>query len=142
MQNEGHEISNHGLTDALAARLPDLDLDIQTTERIITKALGEGTDQKEIVKWYRPGCGIFTRGMLATVAKLGYRLVLGNVYPYDPHVNSTYLNTRFIVNSNLQPGDIIILHQRPHSVETLVRVLDHARTKGLAVTTLSQLNSA
>jgi peptidoglycan/xylan/chitin deacetylase (PgdA/CDA1 family) len=65
--------------------------------------------------------------MLEMTKELGYRTVLGSVYPHDPQIHSAWINAKHVL-SMVRPGAIIIMHdRRPYSAEQLEMIL-----KGLA----------
>jgi peptidoglycan/xylan/chitin deacetylase (PgdA/CDA1 family) len=73
------------------------------------------------------------------VSKLGYRLVLGDVYPHDPQVPFASLNARHIL-SLVKPGSIIICHDRREwTVPMLREVLPELKRRGYGVVTVSEL---
>ncbi len=77
--------------------------------------------------------------MIRLCQKLGYRLVLGSIYPYDPQIPYPRLNSRFI-EYKLYPGAIVILHDRLVTIETLERVLPAIQRQNFQIVTLSELN--
>ena len=76
--------------------------------------------------------------MIQLCTYLGYRLVLGSIYPYDPQIPNPKLNSRFI-EYKLYPGAIVILHDRLVTIETLRRVLPAIQRQNFRVVTLTQL---
>jgi peptidoglycan/xylan/chitin deacetylase (PgdA/CDA1 family) len=93
-------------------------------------------------KYFRPGSGLFNKEMRALVKRLGYRLVLGNIYPHDAQIPYWWLNARHIL-SMLRPGSIIICHdRRSWTVPMLKKVLPEMARKGWKVVTLSELLEA
>lgn len=78
-------------------------------------------------KYFRPGSGVFNKAMVKGAKSLGYRVVLGSIYPHDPQIHSARVNSRHVL-SMVKPGGIIIMHdRRSYSAEQLELVL-----KGLA----------
>jgi peptidoglycan/xylan/chitin deacetylase (PgdA/CDA1 family) len=89
--------------------------------------------------YFRPGSGFFTERMRVLVQKMGYRLVLGSIYPHDPQIPYWRLNSAHIL-SMLQPGGIIICHDgRSWTVPMLQRVLPEIRRRGYRVVTVTEL---
>jgi len=76
--------------------------------------------------------------MIQICTNLGYRIVLGSIYPYDPQLPHPRLNSRFI-EYKLHPGAIVILHDRFATIETLQRVLPAIKRQHFHVVTLTQL---
>lgn len=90
-------------------------------------------------KWFRPGHGFFTRKMLETVCKHGYRTALGDCYPHDPAITISSINSYYILN-RVHPGAIVILHNRPWTLDTLRTVLPQLKAEGYTITTLTELS--
>ncbi|KAL8303518.1 hypothetical protein RB600_007123 [Gaeumannomyces tritici] len=89
--------------------------------------------------YFRPGSGFFTDRMRGLVSRLGYRLVLGSIYPHDAQISHWRLNARHIL-SMLRPGRIIICHdRRSWTVPMLERVLPEARRRGYQLVNVSEL---
>lgn len=133
---DGHELGNHGWRDEKAIHLSEQELEeqIKQTQEIIEKY----TNSSE-KKWFRPGSGFFNQTMIQLCTRLGYRLVLGSIYPHDPQMPHPKLNAHFI-QLKLYPGAIIILHDRIATIETLQRVLPIIQRQNLQVVTLTELN--
>lgn len=134
---DGHEIGNHGWRDEQAIRLSENELEQQiiNTENIISKY---SLSAKK--KWFRPGSGFFNQTMIQLCNRLGYRLVLGSIYPYDPQMPYPKLNSRFI-EYKLYSGAIVILHDRSVTIETLKRVLPAIQKQDFQIVTLTHLTS-
>lgn len=133
---DGHEIGNHGWRDEKAVRLSEKELEDQIidTENIIQNH----TTSFER-KWFRPGSGFFNQTMIRLCTRLGYRLVLGSIYPHDPQMPHPRLNSRFI-QLKLHSGAIIILHDRLATIETLQRVLPMIQRQNFQIVTLTELS--
>ncbi|CAF1214601.1 unnamed protein product [Rotaria sp. Silwood1] len=131
---DGHEIGNHGWRDEQAIRLSreELEQQIINTEKTINKYTSLNT------KWFRPGSGFFNQTMIQICTNLGYRLVLGSIYPYDPQIPNSRLNS-FFIEHKLYSGAIVILHDRLATIETLQRVLPAIQKRAFHVVTLTQL---
>ena len=134
---DGHELGNHAMHDQPSRSLSDVKLaeEILSVEDFIRKAYGEVTPPR----YFRPGSGFFSERMRRNVAQLGYRLVLGGIYPHDPQISAWRLNARHIL-SMLQPGAIIICHdRRSWTLPMLRRVIPEIRRKGYRITTVTGL---
>ena len=145
MVAEGHELGNHAMRDEPSRALSDAVL----TEQIVqvegmlkkvyaaTAAEVEGTGKPP--KYFRPGSGFFSERLRRVVKGLGYRVVLGSVYPHDPQISWWRLNARHIL-SMLRPGAVVICHdRRSWTVPMLKRVLPVLRKRGYEVGTVSEL---
>jgi peptidoglycan/xylan/chitin deacetylase (PgdA/CDA1 family) len=132
----GHELGNHMARDEASIRLSDSAFDAslrQTGRTLWTYAP---------VQWWRPGSGWVDNAMAARANRLGYRCVLGSVYPYDPAIPSVAFASRYIL-LNARTGGVIVLHDRSargrRTAETLERVLPELAERGLRVVTLTEM---
>lgn len=139
----GNELGNHAMHDE-AARGLDLDVleaQIDRVQGLIRQAYadagrGPGGPAHQ---YFRPGSGLFSTEMRALVARLGYRLVLGSIYPHDPQVPYWWLNAWHIL-SMARDGGIIVCHdRRSWTVPMLKKVLPELRRRGYKVVTISEL---
>jgi peptidoglycan/xylan/chitin deacetylase (PgdA/CDA1 family) len=144
MVSAGHEIGNHTFSHSL--------LYLSTKNRIRdeinrTDALLKNIDGAE-PKFFRPPAGFFTRQVLDIAEQLGYKTVVGDVYPRDPHLPGK----EKIVDRVLQrtvAGSIIILHDggnarqvdRSQTLDALSEIIPSLKDKGFEFLTLSALLS-
>ena len=90
-------------------------------------------------KYFRPGSGFFSGRMRKILGKLGYRLVLGSIYPHDPQIHFWRVNASHIL-SMLRPGGIIICHDRRGWTAPMLRkVLPEIKRKGYRIGTITEL---
>ena len=118
MHDEGHEIGNHAWRDEPSISLPlsELELQIIEVESLIPA-------NPNSAKYFRPGTGFFNKKMVDKVIGMGYRVVLGSIYPHDPQIHNPKMNSMHVL-SMLRPGGIIIMHdRRSYSAEQLELVL-------------------
>jgi len=146
----GHELGNHGMHDEAARALGDGELgdQIEQVQGLLADAYrAAGRDEFDeaggsnatMPRYFRPGSGFFSDHMRALVTKMGYRMVLGNIYPHDAQVKYWWLNARHIL-SMLRPGGIIICHdRRSWTVPMLKRVLPEAKRRGYRFVTVTEL---
>ncbi|KAL8819436.1 MAG: hypothetical protein Q9223_002119 [Gallowayella weberi] len=137
---EGNELGNHAMHDEPSRSLNDdaLTEQINSVQRTIDQAYA-AVNVESPPRYFRPGSGFFHDRMRKNVHRLGYRLVLGSVYPHDPQIPYWRVNARHIL-SMLQPGSIIICHdRRMWTVPMLRRALPEVRRKGYEVVTISEL---
>lgn len=93
-------------------------------------------------QYFRPGSGLFNTQMRAMVARLGYRMVLGSVYPHDPQIPYWWLNAWHIL-SMARNGGIVVCHdRRSWTIPMLKKVLPELRRRGYRVVTISELLEA
>lgn len=127
MHAEGHEIGNHAWADEPSLRLPlsELERQVKEVESLIPK-------NSNGAKYFRPGSGFFNAKLVETVTALGYRVVLGGIYPHDPQIHNPRMNARHVL-SMVRPGGIIIMHDRrsysPTQVELVLQGLQRTEWK-------------
>ncbi|KAI1279184.1 polysaccharide deacetylase [Xylaria sp. FL0933] len=136
----GSELGNHAMHDEPSRSLSDDELSsqIETVREKISAAYKAG-EAPMPPQYFRPGSGFFSDRMRRLVKKLGYRLVLGSVYPHDPQIHWSWLNGRHIL-SMVRPGAIIICHDRRSWTPPMLRtVLRRLKRDGYRVVSLTEL---
>ncbi|KAL2862366.1 chitin deacetylase CDA4 [Aspergillus lucknowensis] len=161
--NDGHELGNHAMFDEPSKDLSDEELAAQIQavqsriQRIYAMAghQAEAHDQVKLdaaeqdslygsvtagtAGYFRPGSGLFTDRMRALVQRLGFKLVLGSVYPHDPQISMPWVNAAHVL-SMVRSGSIIIVHdRRPWTVPMLKIVLPELKRRGYRIGTISEL---
>ncbi|KAK3074378.1 hypothetical protein LTR53_003241 [Teratosphaeriaceae sp. CCFEE 6253] len=143
MVRQGHELGNHAMHDEPSVSLssPDLyDQVLEVDDLIKTAYRTVGKTRTE--HFFRPGSGVFSQRILGVAASLGYKTVLGGIYPHDPFIKYWRVNAWHIL-SMLRPGAVIICHdRRSWTVPMLRRVLPEMRRRGYEVVTVSELLEA
>ncbi|KAF2398593.1 nodulation protein nodB [Trichodelitschia bisporula] len=137
---QGHELGNHAMHDEASARLGDgeLEAQIQTVDKLIANAYA-GAGAMLPRRYFRPGSGVFSKRMRALVKKLGFRIVLGSVYPHDAQVGYARVNAWHVL-SGVKPGAIVVCHdRRGWTGEMLGIVLPELKRRGYRVVTVSEL---
>lgn len=130
----GHELGNHAWNDEPSLSLPLSELSRQITE--LDALLPANVNGK---RYFRPGSGVFSQKMVDMVGKLGYRTVLGSIYPHDPQIHNPRVNAKHVL-SMVRPGGIIIMHdRRSYSVEQLELILKGLKKEGWKVVNLGGL---
>lgn len=133
---EGHEIGNHFSRDRPSIRLspPQFEEDLVRAHRALAP-FGR-------LSWARPASGWYSRSMVATMSRHGYRCALGSVYPFDAALPSVSWISRNILR-NARPGAIVILHdggaRGKRTARVLGRVLPKLRQQGYRIVSLSEL---
>jgi peptidoglycan-N-acetylglucosamine deacetylase len=136
---EGHEVGNHFMQDrpSILLSADQFARDLEQAHRVLA-AYGS-------LQWARPGSGWYSRKMIATMARQGYRCVLGSVYPYDATIPSTGFSTWHILR-NVRPGSILVLHdggtRGRRTARVLHAVLPELRRRGFRVVSVSELTAA
>lgn len=132
----GHEVGNHYIRNgtALADGPSDFATNLDQTERAIGLS---GT-----AKLFRPPAGLAWPWQLRSARERGYQCILGSAYPHDPaHPPVAYIE--WLVEKNLLPGTIVILHDGipdpRRSIEALPHILTAGQTRGLRFVTVGEL---
>ena len=133
MVREGHELGNHMAVDSKSVLLSDDDYRQQLLEcdRLLRQ-------HANTIRYHRPGGGFFTQRTLDLAAAHGYTTVLGSVYPHDPQLHSSALNSWYL-RSHVTVGSIVILHDREHTPATLEQSLPWALRQRLRFVSISEL---
>lgn len=139
--SSGNELANHAMHDEPSRGLSNAVLaeQMQSVQELIQDAYRSAGANGPKSWFFRPGSGFFSSRMRALVSSMGYRLVLGDVYPHDPQVPFSGLNARHIL-SMVRPGSIIVCHdRRDWTVPMLQVVLPELRRRGYRIFTVSDL---
>ncbi|KAJ5552027.1 hypothetical protein N7535_000026 [Penicillium sp. DV-2018c] len=138
----GNELANHAMYDEPSRALSDVVLaeQIRAVHARILEAYDAAGNRPEPMNWlFRPGSGFFSSRMERIVKEMGYRLVLGDVYPHDPQVPFWRLNASHVL-SMVKPGSVIICHDRREwTVPMLQKILPELSRRGYRVVTVSDL---
>ncbi|KAL1612496.1 hypothetical protein SLS60_000723 [Paraconiothyrium brasiliense] len=136
----GMELGNHAMHDEASRSLSNAELksQIRAVESMIDDAYASAKVEKP-ARYFRPGSGFFSARMRGLSKDLGYRLVLGDIYPHDPQIPYWRINAKHVL-SMLKPGGIIICHdRRSWTVPMLRKVVPEVTRKGWKITTVSGL---
>lgn len=136
----GNELANHAMHDEPSRALHDATLsdEIQSVEEMLHSAYNAAGAERPS-KYFRPGSGFFSERMRKALDKLGYRLVLGSIYPHDPQIPFWRINARHIL-SMIRPGGIIVCHDRRGWTPPMLRkVLPEIRRRGYRIVTVTEL---
>jgi peptidoglycan/xylan/chitin deacetylase (PgdA/CDA1 family) len=124
----GHEVANHYFTDGSMLYHSEAVFadDLERTERAIGITTG--------TKLFRPPGGVARPSQLRLAQAHGYKCVLGCAYPHDPiHPPVQYI--RWLIEKNLVPGTIVILHDGisnpTRSIKALPHILEEGSRRGL-----------
>lgn len=138
---EGHTIGNHLQRDQISACLPRRAFlaQLRTTERCLRRA---AAPRPLPLPWLRPGGGWLHPPMLRWLRALGYRPVLGSIFPWDTF-HPPLAFQRWFIGANLHPGAILVLHDRPDTLAatlaTLAAVVPELQRRGYVVVGLGEL---
>jgi peptidoglycan/xylan/chitin deacetylase (PgdA/CDA1 family) len=136
----GHELGNHAMHDEPSRSLSDTTLieQIQRVEELLSAAYASAK-RPFPSKYFRPGSGFFSTKMRETLQRLGYRLVLGDIYPHDPQIPYWRMNARHVL-SMAHAGGIIVCHDgREWTAPMLRRVLPELKRRGYRIVSVTEL---
>jgi len=135
----GHEVANHYFRNGSIlghANAEFLAL-LKETEQAIGTSGGP--------KLFRPPGGVARPRQLKLARENGYSCVLGSAYPHDPMCPPVWY-IRWLVEKNLVPGTIVILHDGisdlTRSIEALPHILDTGRRRKLKFVSIGELRAA
>ena len=135
---DGNEVGNHYFKNGSALLHPSAEFlsYLEQTERAISPSQP---------KLFRPPGGVAWPWQLRLAQEKGYTCVLGSAYPHDPmHPPTSYIT--WLVEKNLRPGTIVILHDGipnpTRSIQVLPEILDAGRRRGLAFVSIGELLKA
>ena len=137
-----HEIANHTYSHRLLLKLSNEEIseEIQRTHELLSRLNGQKP------KFLRPPMGLFSKRVLNVIDNAGYRTVVGDVYPRDPHRPGTKKLVKRILERT-HAGSIIILHDggntevvdRGQTVQALDEVIPLLKQIGYQFVTLSEM---
>lgn len=135
----GHEVGNHYFSNVPTLGHSDAEFvrNLEETERALGRTEGS--------KFFRPPGGAAWSRQIELARERGYTCVLGCAYPHDPmHPPVWYI--RWLVEKNLVPGAIVILHDGISDAKRSLRALPHilaaGQKKGLRFVSIGELMKA
>lgn len=143
---EGHEIGNHTYNHRILPILSTAGIrnELGSAQELIADLLNVRP------VFHRPPCGLFTRRVLDTVEQLGFRAVVGDVFPVDVALPGPEIITSRVLR-RVQPGSIVILHDgyvgrfdrdKSQTVRAMDGLIPTLFDQGYEFVTLSNLVSA
>lgn len=133
---EGHELGHHMMFDE-----PSIDLPPETFRERFLEMDGI-LDELGGSRVFRPASGWYDDRMLEEAAELGYRTVLGSVYPFDAQVPFASVATWYM-RQLIRPGSVLVLHDGPNrgprTADVLRVLLPELRARGYRVVPVSEL---
>ncbi len=140
-----HEIGNHTWSHRMLPflRAQQIREEITRTHETIIRVTGRTP------LFFRPPMGLFTKKTVSIVEQLGYRHVVGDVYPRDPNMPGTQKIVRRVLK-RVQPGSLIILHDggntknldRSQTVKAVQEIVPRLKAQGFTFVTLNELVQA
>lgn len=137
MARQGHELANHGHTDAVVYTqlTPDeMEKGLKEVNNFIEAATGQ------TVKYFTPHKGEYNQLVLEVVSRVGMRTVLWTLDTVD-WSNPGVEKMKQRVLTKLEAGSIILMHPTEDTVTFLQEALPVIKGKGLTVVTMDELFS-
>jgi peptidoglycan/xylan/chitin deacetylase (PgdA/CDA1 family) len=138
------ELGNHAMHDepSRSLSMEQLEKELVEVEGYINSTYASVGVERPSNRFFRPGSGFFSEAMRGKVREMGFRMVLGSVYPHDPQIKYARVNARHIL-SMVRPGGIVICHDRRSWTAPMLRiVLPELKRRGYTVTTVTGLLDA
>lgn len=137
---KNHLLCNHGTYDSCHAKMNEYRLkkDLIECQNLIDDCY-RYSGFPSPPRFYRPGCGMITPTVKQIANNLGMNMVLGTVYPHDPHVPFSYMNYLFI-KWKLRHNDIVIIHDRTWSIRTMEYLFQYLNENHFETVTLDEMN--
>jgi len=140
IKSAGHQVANHYLRNGLM--LFDSDADFLRNLEQTELAAGLADKSPYEPKLFRAPGGLARSHQLKLAQSHGYACVLGNAYPHDP-LRPPVWYIRWLVQKNLAPGTIVILHDgisNPvRTLQALPQILDEGRRRGFSFVSIGEL---
>ncbi len=138
---DGHEVGNHYQYFRHGLVLLHSDADFVRNLEDVQRTLGLGDGQKV----FRAPGGLARSSQLRLARDRGYTCALGCAYPHDPaHPPLQYI--RWLIEKNLAPGTIVILHDGipdpTRAIQALPHILAEGRKRGLTFVSIGELLAA
>ena len=138
---DGHEVGNHYQYFRHGLVLLHSDADFVRNLEDVQRTLGLGDGQKV----FRAPGGLARSSQLRLARDRGYTCALGSAYPHDPaHPPLRYI--RWLIEKNLAPGTIVILHDGipdpTRAIQALPHILAEGRKRGLTFVSIGELLAA
>jgi len=132
MTEEGHELGNHTHVDAPSIMMSynDFEYSFDHCHKLMSEYQLDN-------RWFRPGFAYFSQRMIDHIKDYDYNLVLGDSYPHDPYVRFPKINELYL-RWKIEPGSIIVLHDRPWTPPLLDSLLPKLKAEGYKFVTLSE----
>jgi peptidoglycan-N-acetylglucosamine deacetylase len=135
----GHEVANHYFRNG--SILAHADAEFLALLKETEKAIGTSGGPK----LFRPPGGVARPRQLKLARENGYSCVLGSAYPHDPMCPPVWY-IRWLIEKNLVPGAIVILHDGisdpTRSIQALPHILDTGRRRKLKFVSIGELRAA
>ncbi|HJA68536.1 MAG TPA: polysaccharide deacetylase family protein [Firmicutes bacterium] len=134
MQQDGHEIGNHGYNHKLPTRISSDETrkEISTTDTIITEITGVKP------KLYAPPAGDFNKDTLKIARSLGYKTIMWSIDTIDWRDKDTQKIMNRVMK-NLKPGAFVLMHPTANTLEALKSMISQIKEQGYQFKTVSEM---
>lgn len=137
----GHELGNHGYSDALAlegAGRAAVLADLRRGAEAVARAAGVPASR---IRFYSTHRGVRTPAIEQAAAEAGVRLIFWSLDTVDWQKPPPAVMARRIV-TGARPGDLILMHPTAPTVEALPAMIRGLQRRGFAILPLGELLSA
>lgn len=132
--SRGHDIAGHGFTHRPFTELGkrELEDELERTAALLPQRPGQ-------LKMVRPPYGRMTPFSLVRSFRAGYASAMWSFDPLDWDLGSAREIVDAVDPALIQNGDIILLHEGPHTLEALPEVMARLQGAGFELVTVSTL---
>jgi peptidoglycan/xylan/chitin deacetylase (PgdA/CDA1 family) len=126
---QGHEMGTHGYRHC---KFTKLSYEGQRNEMRQGKETLEQLTGREI-RWFRPPFGLYNEDTIRSADELNLRTMLWQIASWDWKHREDPDQIIRNVTEFTNPGDIILLHELPQTVNILKELIQELRTKGFVL---------
>lgn len=134
IHDAGHEIGNHGYYHKDSKKLSDerCAQEISVTHKLVSEVIGVE------MNLFAPPSGSYGSSTVDVAEKLGYRTILWSLDTIDwRDKDSELIYSR--ATKKIKGGDLVLMHPTEMTVKALERIIDTINSKGLTVSTVSEV---
>jgi len=135
---DGHDIGNHTFDHPNLRRVSNdtIQQQIQGTNDLLEQATGQQ------IRYFRPPGGNTNQNVTDIAAGKGLRVIMWNIDPRDWERGKTSDQIVNHILNNLQPGGIVVMHERkPQTLAALPVLINRLREQGWELVTVTELLS-
>lgn len=144
IQNANILLCNHSLltySDLWKDQLTQAMMMVATNEHIEMELERSKRSVEARGKYYRPPSGLCNKEIIDCAERLGMKVTLGDVYPFDAWIPIPRLNAWKVLR-DVRPGSIIILHDRSWTLAALQTIVPRLLADGYKFCTLDELTKS
>lgn len=131
--SEHHEIGNHGYLHKDCAKLSQKQIN---DEIVVCEKLIENTIEKKTTL-FAPPSGSIGENLFTVAKNLDYKVIMWSKDTIDWRDNDYKLVLKR-ATSDLQNGDLVLMHPMPHTVKALPMILDYYNQNGYKVVSVGE----